>query len=1798
MKKNIQLFLLILTVGLNTSAQLANWTSGTNPSYTNFPVNVSGQINGLCRISQMKFHATNANKLYAVTAEGGFFTSNDAGSNWAVRSCTENNTNSFASICVDRTNDQVIYLGSGDANYYSNGSGIYKSTDGGATMVQTTLNNRLVVEILQDPNNASTFVAATNGGIYKSTNNGTTWVATTSTSLQFCNLKQNAGIGSSILYACTLDNASRFFRSIDFGTTWTEITTGFTAATAFVQGGGRIGVTAADPNVVYFERIGGGGIIHKSNDGGLTFILKKGQGAGTVANPYLTFYDFDNANGLNGQGNYNNTITVDVNDPSKLWLQSHNTWYSIDSGATWTSLTYWAYVLHTDMHQITQSPFNANQLYSCNDGGVWLSTDGGTNWTPKSNGLYAYEIYNNCGKGSRTDRNNITIGTQDNGRVYRNANGWFTDRGGDDSRQKEYDYLPNGGNYYEKTQNIKRAAGGGGSSSAGFTTSGNFWEYLAFNRSNTNLGFMWFTDNNLYRTSNLSTSTPTWASVFTFTQPVRAIHSCIADVNRLYVITSDAKIQVSSNALSASPTFTTYNLPSASGSLASIVAIANNANTVYISINNKVYISVDGGAAWTNITYNLPNVNHRKILAEDFGGSEELVFIATNNAVYFKKAGQTTWTNYSTNLPSRRAPTDFSMFDDGTRQSLLRFTTYGRSVWETPFNNLRTLKANITVGAKLNTTCATQIISFSDNSLGNPISYQWTFEGGIPSTSTLQNPAITYTSNGTYNVTLTLTDALGTLSTQTISTSVILIPTISSPVSILSNPTTADFCIGESVSLTASGGFAPSIVSLGTGVSITLGNTSNSTLGPNPLQNYYGGSKQLMLFTVKELNDIGLTTGAELAGFAVNMSTVASSYVLQNFQVKIQPTLLTSLSNFENTGWTIVRPSANFTLSAVGWNTIPFSTNYTWDGINNILVEVNYSNNNDGSSGNTAFYGTTNNVSTLLYRVDNVNASTINTYSGNPTYSYTARNNVRFTLANNATTYTWLPITGLNVSTGNVVNTAISETSTYTVTASSVGKCPVTASKVLTIKTINVTSSAGLNGSIIPNGNTAINCGTNPVYLFTPNNGYVINDVLVDGVSQGAIASYSFNNITIPHSITVSFKTACQPNTWVGVANNLWDVTSNWDCDEVPLSGANIIINNVTNKPILNANTIIGNLTIASGATLTVGDNELTINGLISGLGTLSTNNNSSIITNSSTNISFTNVANTLKKLTVNNGTATLITPVNITAGNTINSFGTVTVSNGAVLISNGNLTLQSNIYGTARVHKAAVSGNYINGDVTVERYIPANVKRAWRLLSVPTLSSQTIHTAWQESQLPTMNNNIGYGTFITNNIAQPIALYAAGFDYFTTSGSLQKYNSNAQRWDYITSTNTDALQTNKAYFVYIRGDRTVTPSSSVSSLTPTTLRTKGTLYQGDLTNQTVLVGINKFEPIGNLYASSIDFTNLSKTGGLSNTFYIWDPKAGSSSVLGAYQTFNPLNDYKPFLPGSYGTTIGGADPFRTNTLIESGQGFIVTANVTAGSITLVENAKTSGNGQQVFRPLTNISKIKANLYRINQQNGKLVDGNVVAFNAAYLNEMDGLDAKKISNTNGENFGILNNETNLVVDAKNVINEETIVQYIQQNMMNNTFYEIHFNPTNFSSNSFTCYLNDAYLKTSTNIDLTAKEITYTFKTDANILSKDENRFRLSFVKSPLPIPSISFTVAPNPIQANTILLRFNNQAKGKYNIRLFASDGKLIKNFIILHEGLIKTHTLNMNTNLPAGIYTIEINTNDSIKTTIAIQKN
>ncbi len=74
-----------------------------------------------------------------------------------------------------------------------------------------------------------------------------------------------------------------------------------------------------------------------------------------------------------------------------------------------------------------------------------------------------------------------------------------------------------------------------------------------------------------------------------------------------------------------------------------------------------------------------------------------------------------------------------------------------------------------------------------------------------------------------------------------------------------------------------------------------------------------------------------------------------------------------------------------------------------------------------------------------------------------------------------------------------------------------------------------ITVSAGDNGSISPSGAQTAHFGTDKTFTITPKPGFVVADVLVDGVSVGPVTSYTFSSITGSHTIQVTFKLDGKP---------------------------------------------------------------------------------------------------------------------------------------------------------------------------------------------------------------------------------------------------------------------------------------------------------------------------------------------------------------------------------------------------------------------------------------------------------------------------------------------------------------------------------------------------------------------------------------------------------------------------------------------------------------------------------------------
>lgn len=66
-------------------------------------------------------------------------------------------------------------------------------------------------------------------------------------------------------------------------------------------------------------------------------------------------------------------------------------------------------------------------------------------------------------------------------------------------------------------------------------------------------------------------------------------------------------------------------------------------------------------------------------------------------------------------------------------------------------------------------------------------------------------------------------------------------------------------------------------------------------------------------------------------------------------------------------------------------------------------------------------------------------------------------------------------------------------------------------------------ASAGAGGTIAPSGAVLVVSNANQSFMITPNTGYLIANVLVDGISKGAIGAYTFTNVAAAHAIQASF---------------------------------------------------------------------------------------------------------------------------------------------------------------------------------------------------------------------------------------------------------------------------------------------------------------------------------------------------------------------------------------------------------------------------------------------------------------------------------------------------------------------------------------------------------------------------------------------------------------------------------------------------------------------------------------------------
>ena len=96
-----------------------------------------------------------------------------------------------------------------------------------------------------------------------------------------------------------------------------------------------------------------------------------------------------------------------------------------------------------------------------------------------------------------------------------------------------------------------------------------------------------------------------------------------------------------------------------------------------------------------------------------------------------------------------------------------------------------------------------------------------------------------------------------------------------------------------------------------------------------------------------------------------------------------------------------------------------------------------------------------------------------------------------------------------------------------------------------------LSAQAGYGGTITPAGTTVVTCGGSQTYNIAAGSGFAIAKITVDGVNVGSGNSYTFNNVTVSHSITASFT----GSSGTGSIPQTGKIYSSFLTDALPASG-------------------------------------------------------------------------------------------------------------------------------------------------------------------------------------------------------------------------------------------------------------------------------------------------------------------------------------------------------------------------------------------------------------------------------------------------------------------------------------------------------------------------------------------------------------------------------------------------------------------------------------------------------------------
>lgn len=778
----------IKTMSLKSSSmtRAGSWTSLG-------PVSVPSGNNGyrgLGRVNAVGFHPIDPLTIYIGAPSGGLWITHDGGTTWETHTDVMP-TLGVSAVIIDYTNPDIIYIGTGDRDAGdAPGLGVWKSLDGGLTFQPSNAGMELLTisKLVMHPTDNNIILAATSGGIYRSENGGVSWSRKATGNYKDLVLKPG---DPNIVYAT---QGGVFYRSVNNGQT-------FTLVSGVASGyRGAIAVSPADPSVVYLLLTNNDSFkgLYRSEDSGLTFSLRS-----TTPN----IMSWDCTGGSGGQAWYDLDIAADPTNANIIHAGGVNCFKSTNGGSTWTINSHWyggcgVQSVHADLHVLEYNPLN-NRLYAGNDGGVYWTANGGSSWTEISNGLVISQAYK-IGQSLKI-RNNVINGYQDNGTSTYTGTSWLNVGGGDGM---ECAYDPTDGTYsystiyygsidrYKNHQYTGNIAGQGVN---GINEGGAWVTPFVIDHNDGNTMFIGY--DNVWRSTNIKANNAgsvTWTKISNLNvSDFDVLRQSYANTNILYAANGGALYR-SDNVKDAVVTWT--NLTSALPSIQTITAIETSPvdeNVVYVVQQNQVFKSSDRGSTWVSYTGNLPNVMMNTLAY--YKGSPEGLYLGTDIGVFYRDQFNPEWISFSEGLPAAIRVTELEIYYDDVNpyNNVIRAGSYGRGLWESqlffasPVADFKADQVLVPVGCPVN---------FTDLSVGIPSTWQWSFEGGVPATSTSKNPVgIVWNQEGTYNVTLIVTNQAGIdtiTKTAYITTSTSLLPVAEF------NSTVHNFCSGDNAIVT------------------------------------------------------------------------------------------------------------------------------------------------------------------------------------------------------------------------------------------------------------------------------------------------------------------------------------------------------------------------------------------------------------------------------------------------------------------------------------------------------------------------------------------------------------------------------------------------------------------------------------------------------------------------------------------------------------------------------------------------------------------------------------------------------------------------------------------------------------------------------------------------------------------------------------------------------------------------------------------------------------------------------------